>query len=152
MFRKQETKLEKEEEWLKRLTMMRSPPPPMVRYTSIKVVLASLASISWFGIRTTRCEYNISSWELGGRDVHGTTKGIHTNWYIKSCLWRSHAMGLSDLLDNSLILIWSRSIFHVEYDWCVYVRMFDDGSYIFLLLYVDDMSIFAKSAYVRLTG
>ncbi|KAL7000929.1 hypothetical protein U1Q18_052374 [Sarracenia purpurea var. burkii] len=32
-----------------------------------------------------------------------------------------------------------------EYDCCVYVRSFDDGSYIFLLLYVDDMLIAAKS-------
>ncbi|KAL7001863.1 hypothetical protein U1Q18_052394 [Sarracenia purpurea var. burkii] len=32
-----------------------------------------------------------------------------------------------------------------EYDCCVYVRSLDDGSYIFLLLYVDDMLIAAKS-------
>ena len=34
---------------------------------------------------------------------------------------------------------------HCEYDCCVYVKMLDDGSYIFLLLYVDDMLITAKS-------
>ena len=32
-----------------------------------------------------------------------------------------------------------------EYDCYVYVKMLDDGSYIFLLLYVDDMLIAAKS-------
>ena len=32
-----------------------------------------------------------------------------------------------------------------EYDGCVYVTMLDDGSYIFLLLYVDDMLIATKS-------
>ena len=32
-----------------------------------------------------------------------------------------------------------------EYDYCVYVRSLDDGSSIFLLLYVDDMLIAAKS-------
>uniref|UniRef100_A0A2N9H6T1 Integrase catalytic domain-containing protein n=1 Tax=Fagus sylvatica TaxID=28930 RepID=A0A2N9H6T1_FAGSY len=32
-----------------------------------------------------------------------------------------------------------------EYDCCVYVRILEDGSYIFLLLYVDDMLIAAKS-------
>jgi hypothetical protein len=32
-----------------------------------------------------------------------------------------------------------------EYDCCVYVRSLDDGSFIFLLLYVDDMFIAAKS-------
>ena len=32
-----------------------------------------------------------------------------------------------------------------EYDCCVYVRSLDDGSFIFLLLYVDDMLITAKS-------
>ena len=32
-----------------------------------------------------------------------------------------------------------------EYDCCVYVRSLDDGSFIFLLLYVDDMLILAKS-------
>ena len=32
-----------------------------------------------------------------------------------------------------------------EYDCCVYVKSIDDGSFIFLLLYVDDMLITAKS-------
>ena len=32
-----------------------------------------------------------------------------------------------------------------EYDYCVYVRSLDDGSFIFLLLYIDDMLIAAKS-------
>ena len=32
-----------------------------------------------------------------------------------------------------------------EYDCCVHVRSLDDGSFIFLLLYVDDMLIAAKS-------
>jgi hypothetical protein len=32
-----------------------------------------------------------------------------------------------------------------EYDCCVYVRSLDDGLFIFLLLYVDDMLIAAKS-------
>jgi hypothetical protein len=32
-----------------------------------------------------------------------------------------------------------------EYDCCVYVRSLDDGSFIFLLLYVDDILIAAKS-------
>jgi hypothetical protein len=32
-----------------------------------------------------------------------------------------------------------------EYDCCGYVRCLDDGSYIFLLLYVDDMLIAARS-------
>jgi hypothetical protein len=31
-----------------------------------------------------------------------------------------------------------------EYDCCVYVRSLDDGSFIFLLLYVDDMLIAAN--------
>jgi len=32
-----------------------------------------------------------------------------------------------------------------KYDCCVYVRSLDDGSYIFLLLYVDDMLIIVRS-------
>ena len=32
-----------------------------------------------------------------------------------------------------------------EYDYCVYVRSLDDGSFIFMLLYVYDMLIVAKS-------
>jgi hypothetical protein len=32
-----------------------------------------------------------------------------------------------------------------EYDYCVYVKSLDDGSFIFLLLYVDNMLIEAKS-------
>ena len=38
-----------------------------------------------------------------------------------------------------------RSILRCEYDCCVYVRSLDDGSFIFMLLYVDDMLIAAKS-------
>jgi hypothetical protein len=34
-----------------------------------------------------------------------------------------------------------------EYDYCVYVKSLDDGSFIFLLLYVDDMLIAAKSIF-----
>ena len=34
---------------------------------------------------------------------------------------------------------------HCEYDCRVYVRILEDGSYIFLLLYVDNMLIAAKS-------
>ena len=33
---------------------------------------------------------------------------------------------------------------HCKYDCCVYVKMLNDGSYIFLLLYVEDMLIVAK--------
>ena len=32
-----------------------------------------------------------------------------------------------------------------EYDFCIYVKSLDDGSYIFSLLYVDDMLIVEKS-------
>ena len=32
-----------------------------------------------------------------------------------------------------------------EYDCCVYVRSLDDGLFIFLLLYMDDMLVAAKS-------
>ena len=32
-----------------------------------------------------------------------------------------------------------------EYDYCVYVKSLDDDSFIFLLLYVDDMLIATKS-------
>ncbi|KAL0357995.1 UNVERIFIED_CONTAM: Retrovirus-related Pol polyprotein from transposon TNT 1-94 [Sesamum calycinum] len=32
-----------------------------------------------------------------------------------------------------------------EYDCCVYIKSFDDGSSIFLLLYVDDMLVAAKN-------
>ena len=34
---------------------------------------------------------------------------------------------------------------HCKYDCCVYVCILENGSYIFLLLYVDDMLITAKS-------
>ena len=36
---------------------------------------------------------------------------------------------------------------HCEYDCCVYVKCLDDDSFIFLLLYVDDMLIAAKNQY-----
>jgi hypothetical protein len=34
---------------------------------------------------------------------------------------------------------------HCEYDCCIYVHILEDSSYIFLLLYMDDMLIAAKS-------
>jgi hypothetical protein len=38
-----------------------------------------------------------------------------------------------------------------EYDYCVYVKSLDDGSFIFLLLYADNMLIEAKSIVENLT-
>ena len=34
---------------------------------------------------------------------------------------------------------------HCEYDYCVYVKFLDGGSFIFLLLYINDMLITAKN-------
>ena len=58
-------------------------------------------------------------------------------------------MGSSNLLDSGtkgLIRIYMIQIGYTrcEYDCCVYVRILEDGSYIFLLLYVDNMLIVAK--------
>ena len=59
-------------------------------------------------------------------------------------------MGSSNLLDSGtkgLIRIYMIQIGYTrcEYDCCVYIRILKDGSYIFLLLYVDDMLIAVKS-------
>ena len=57
-------------------------------------------------------------------------------------------MGSSNLLDSStkclIRILIQISYTRCEYDCCVYVRIFEDGSYIFLLLYVDNMLIVAK--------
>ena len=34
---------------------------------------------------------------------------------------------------------------HCEYDCCIYVKYLDDGSFAFLILYIDDMLIVAKN-------
>ena len=57
-------------------------------------------------------------------------------------------MGSSNLLDSStkclIRILIQISYTRCEYDCYVYVRILEDGSYIFLLLYVDNMLIVAK--------
>uniref|UniRef100_A0A2N9HBW1 Integrase catalytic domain-containing protein n=1 Tax=Fagus sylvatica TaxID=28930 RepID=A0A2N9HBW1_FAGSY len=58
---------------------------PVVRHTSIRAVLALVADQD-SGIGTTGCEDGFPSWEFGGRDFHGTTRGVQATWYRESCL------------------------------------------------------------------
>ena len=37
-------------------------------------------------IGTNGCEDDIPSWEFGGGDLHGTTRGVEETRYRKSCL------------------------------------------------------------------
>ena len=37
-------------------------------------------------IGTNGCEDDIPSWEFGGGDLHGTTRGVQATWDRKSCL------------------------------------------------------------------
>uniref|UniRef100_A0A2N9IQA1 Reverse transcriptase Ty1/copia-type domain-containing protein n=1 Tax=Fagus sylvatica TaxID=28930 RepID=A0A2N9IQA1_FAGSY len=92
---------------------------PVVRHTSIRAVLALVAD---------------QDLELEQLDVKTAFLLSFMGIWRKRFSWNNQR-GSSNLIGYT----------RCEYDCCVYVRILEDGSYIFLLLYVDDMLIAAKS-------
>ncbi|KAL0328160.1 UNVERIFIED_CONTAM: Retrovirus-related Pol polyprotein from transposon TNT 1-94 [Sesamum calycinum] len=95
---------------------------PVVRHTSIRAELAL-----------------VTSW-----DLHLEHMVIKTTFFM--VIWRNRFTWSSQMGSLNLNMsIWFIDYKRCEYDCCVYVKNLDDGSSIFLLLYIDDMLIAAKN-------
>jgi hypothetical protein len=122
---------------------------PVVRHTSIRAVLALVThqnlELEQLDVKTAflhgNLEEEIFMVQLEGFKQPGTKNLV--------CRLKKSLYGLKESpkqwykkFDSYMIQI---GYTRCEYDCYVYVRIFEDGSYIFLLLYVDDMLIAAKS-------
>ncbi|KAE8683204.1 hypothetical protein F3Y22_tig00111213pilonHSYRG00462 [Hibiscus syriacus] len=121
----------------------------VVRHTSIRAVLALVASwdlhLEQMDVKTAflhgDLEEQIYMWQPEGFTQPGNEHLV--------CRLKKSLYGLKQSLrqwykrfDSYMIKI---DYNRCEYDCCVYVKSLDDGSFIFLLLYVDDMLIAAKN-------
>jgi hypothetical protein len=122
---------------------------PVVRHTSIRAVLALVAHY----------DMALEQMDVNTAFLHGD---LEEQIYMEQpegfsqpgqehlvCKLKKSLYGLKQSprqwykrFDSYMIKIGYR---RCEYDCCVYVRSLDNGSFIFLLLYVDDMLIAAKS-------
>jgi hypothetical protein len=122
---------------------------PVVRHTSIRTVLALVAH-----------------WDLELEQLDVETAFLHGN--LEEEIFMVQPEGFKQFGIENLVCRLKKSLYGLkqsprqwykrfdsymiqigyircEYDCCVYVRILEDGSYIFLLLYVDDMLIATKS-------
>ena len=160
MFKKKETILEKEGERFKARLVAKGYSQrheidydevfsPVVRHTSIRVVLSLVAhqnlELEQLDVKTAFLHGNLEE-EIFMEQPEGFKKPGTENLV---CKLKKSLYGLKQSprqwykrFDSYMIQF---GYTRCEYDCCVYVKMLDDGSYIFLLLYVDDMLIAAKS-------
>uniref|UniRef100_A0A2N9H2E5 CCHC-type domain-containing protein n=1 Tax=Fagus sylvatica TaxID=28930 RepID=A0A2N9H2E5_FAGSY len=122
---------------------------PVVRHTSIRAVLALVAhqdlELEQLDVKTAFLHGNLEE-EIFMVQPEGF-KQLGTENLV--CRLKKSLYGLKQSprqwykrFDSYMIQI---GYTRCEYDCCVYVRILEDGSFIFLLLYVDDMLIVAKS-------
>uniref|UniRef100_A0A2N9IUP8 CCHC-type domain-containing protein n=1 Tax=Fagus sylvatica TaxID=28930 RepID=A0A2N9IUP8_FAGSY len=122
---------------------------PVVRHTSIRAVLALVADqdleLEQLDMKTAFLHGNLEE-EIFMEQPEGFKQPGTENLV---CRLKKSLYGLKQSprqwykrFDSYMIQI---GYTRCEYDCCVYVRILEDGSYIFLLLYVDDMLIAAKS-------
>jgi hypothetical protein len=122
---------------------------PVVRHTSIRAVLALVVDqdleLEQLDVKTAFLHGNLEE-EIFMEQPEGF-KQLGTENLV--CRLKKSLYGLKQSprqwykrFDSYIIQI---GYTRCEYDCCVYVRILEDGSYIFLLLYVDDMLIAAKS-------
>jgi len=121
----------------------------VVRHTSIRVVLALVAhfdmALELMDVKTAflhgDLEEQIYMEQLEGFSQPGQE---HLVCKLKKSLYglKQSPRQWYKRFDSYMIKIGYKKC---EYDCCVYVRSLDDGSYIFLLLYVDDMLVAVRS-------
>ncbi|KAE8732732.1 hypothetical protein F3Y22_tig00001750pilonHSYRG00022 [Hibiscus syriacus] len=122
---------------------------PVVRHTSIRAVLALVASwdlhLEQMDVKTAFLHGDLEE-QIYMRQPEGFTQPGNEHLV---CRLKKSLYGLKQSLrqwykrfDSYMIKIGYN---RCEYDCCVYVKSLDDGSFIFLLLYVDDMLIAAKN-------
>ncbi|KAE8681319.1 hypothetical protein F3Y22_tig00111330pilonHSYRG00089 [Hibiscus syriacus] len=122
---------------------------PVVRHTSIRTVLALVASwdlhLDQMDVKTAFLHGDLEE-QIYMRQPEGFTQpgNEHLVCRLKKSLYglKQSPRQWYKRFDSYMIKIGYN---RCEYDCCVYVKSLDDGSFIFLLLYVDDMLIAAKN-------
>jgi hypothetical protein len=122
---------------------------PVVRHTSIKAVLALVAhydmALEQMDVKTAFLHGDLEE-QIYMEQPEGFSQPgqEHLVCKLKKSLYglKQSPRQWYKRFDSYMIKIGYR---RCEYDCCVYVRSLDNGSFIFLLLYVDDMLIAAKS-------
>ncbi|KAE8686551.1 cytochrome P450 71A9-like [Hibiscus syriacus] len=122
---------------------------PVVRHTSIRAVLALVASwdlhLEQMDVKTAFLHGDLEE-QIYMRQPEGFTQpgNEHLVCRLKKSLYglKQSPRQWYKRFDSYMIKIGYN---RCEYDCCVYVKSLDDGSFIFLLLYVDDMLIAAKN-------
>ncbi|KAL0411273.1 UNVERIFIED_CONTAM: Retrovirus-related Pol polyprotein from transposon TNT 1-94 [Sesamum latifolium] len=122
---------------------------PVVRHTSIRAILAVVASwdlhLEQMDVKITFLHGYLEE-QIYMEQPDGFTQPRHEHL---GCKLKKSLYGLKQSPRqwykrfNSFMLQIGYKL--CEYDCCVYVKSLDDGSFIFLLLYVDDMLIAAKN-------
>ncbi|KAE8705298.1 Mitogen-activated protein kinase kinase kinase YODA [Hibiscus syriacus] len=118
-------------------------------YTLIRAVLALVASwdlhLEQMDVKTTFLHGNLEE-QIYMRQLEGFTQpgNEHLVCRLKKSLYglKQSSRQWYKRFNSYMIKIGYN---RCEYDCCVYVKSLDDGSFIFLLLYVDDMLIAAKN-------
>jgi len=122
---------------------------PVVRHTSIRAVLALVATwdlhLEQMDVKIAFLHGDLEE-QIYMQQPEGFSQPGHEHLV---CRLKKSLYGLKQSprqwykrFDSYMIQIGYKSC---EYDCCVYVKSLDDGSFIFLLLYVDDMLIVAKN-------
>ncbi|KAL4312354.1 hypothetical protein GQ457_01G013740 [Hibiscus cannabinus] len=122
---------------------------PVVRHTSIKAVLALVASsdlhLEQMDVKTAFLHGDLEE-QIYMQQPEGFTQSgdEHLVCRLKKSLYglKQSPRQWYKRFDSYMIQIGYK---RCEYDFYVYVKSLDDGSFIFLLLYVDDMLIAAKN-------
>ncbi|KAE8658140.1 Retrovirus-related Pol polyprotein from transposon TNT 1-94 [Hibiscus syriacus] len=122
---------------------------PVVRHTSIRAILALVASwdlhLEQMDVKTAFLNGDLEE-HIYMRQPEGFTQpgNEHLVCRLKKSLYglKQSPRQWYKRFDSYMIKIGYN---RCEYDCCVYVKSLDDGSFIFLLLYVDDMLIAAKN-------
>ncbi|KAL0327775.1 UNVERIFIED_CONTAM: Retrovirus-related Pol polyprotein from transposon TNT 1-94 [Sesamum angustifolium] len=123
---------------------------PVVRHTSIKAILALVANwdmhLEQMDVKTTFLHGDLEEQIYMEQPDAFTQPGHeHLVCKLKKLLYGLKAVSRQWYKRFSYML--QIGYKRCEYDCCVYVKSHDDGSSIFLLLYVDDMLIAAKNMY-----
>ncbi|KAE8731263.1 hypothetical protein F3Y22_tig00002840pilonHSYRG00865 [Hibiscus syriacus] len=122
---------------------------PVVKHTSIRAVLALVASwdlhLEQMDVKTAFLHGDLEE-QIYMRQPEGFTQpgNEHLVCRLKKSLYglKQSPRQWYKRFDSYMIKIGYN---RCEYDCCVYVKSLDDGSFIFLLLYFDDMLIAAKN-------
>ena len=120
------------------------------RQTYFHQSVAEHCSSSEFRAGADGCQDSIPPWAFGGEDLHGATTRFQGSRIRGKGLFAAEVVVRAEAVAEAMVqavrlLLRSIGLFRCEFDLCVYVQSLEDGSRVFLLLYVDDMLIACKS-------